>query len=129
MPSVPNWRRTIVPKHKKQAPSGALHTLRHDFTVAAQPCFLVAVVLLFQPVASYWKGKELKYRLNLSALNMILWKKTIRRLFSMIGHQLKPYYNILNNTKDRELEFVPFFLTEVDFQNRIMIFQPSIKIL
>lgn len=44
-------------------------------------------------------------------------------------HQLRLHYIILKNTKDREVRICPLFLTEVDLQNRIMIFQPSIKIL
>lgn len=65
MLSVHNWKRTIAPKLKKQAPSGALHTLRHVSTVAAQP-FLMAVVQLLQPGASCLKGVNLKLRLNMT---------------------------------------------------------------
>lgn len=45
-----------------------------------------------------------------------------------LKNPLKPYYMILNNTKDREVRIWSIFLTEVDFQNWIVIIQPSIKI-
>lgn len=45
-----------------------------------------------------------------------------------LKNQLKPYYMILNNTKDREVRIWSILLTEVDFQNWIVIVQPSIKI-